>query len=304
MPRRYVERDSVIRSLGRALEHEALTPLRWSRHGSGLPSPYSWYANYAGNCSAPVHIFRDGVPLTKRGKSHVFGPMNERVQLSELEVRCRQCRQCLEARAHHWRMRAKSEWLAAHRTWFGTLTLSPDRHVAVGAQAALWAGQNIEGKDFNLLSEAERFGARHRVISKEITDYVKRLRKNSGASLRLMCVVEAHKSGLPHYHMLVHEVSPADVIRKRVLQRAWRWGFSSWKLVDDYRAAGYVTKYLAKSSLARVRASVDYGNPPNTAYADSPVGGVQKLDTPVTEKTLVNELGYLGLSMEAGRGIS
>ena len=64
----------------------------------------------------------------------------------------------------------------------------------------------------------------------------------------------------PYCHFLIHEVDEAAPIRKRELQGEWFWGFSSFKLVDNAGGgAKYVTKYLHKSSLTRIRASLHYG---------------------------------------------
>ena len=93
---------------------------------------------------------------------------------------------------------------------------------------------------------------------------MKRVRTNSGVPLRHLIVCEKHEGGgelhgEPHYHMLWHEKSGSFPLRKSVLEAAWRIGFSHNRLVRDMPQAIYVTKYLAKSSLARVRASKDYG---------------------------------------------
>ena len=67
-------------------------------------------------------------------------------------------------------------------------------------------------------------------------------------------------SGLPHYHLLVHEQAPGAT-EERVLRQEWSTlGFSKFRLVHDERGASYAAKYLAKSTAARVRASKDYGN--------------------------------------------
>jgi len=62
-------------------------------------------------------------------------------------------------------------------------------------------------------------------------------------------------------HVLVHEA--LGKVTKRELEASWRSGFSHWRLVPvgDTRAAAYVTKYLTKSALTRVRASQRYGRP-------------------------------------------
>jgi len=261
VPRRYVDRESALRSVANGLSRpgtvtaEAASSIR----AGGTTIPHSWKLKYAGNCTAPVYVFRDGVRLTKGKAAHIFGrhPM-ERPVMTELEVPCRQCPNCLRRRAAHWRIRAYAEYRAAARTWFGTLTLSPDQHYQVLQACRLVASKN--GDDFDLFPSEQQFAERHRCISREITLYVKRLRKYSGAELRLLCVCEAHKSGLPHYHILIHEVNPQLPVRHSLLKKQWRVGFSDFKLVTSTAAAGYVTKYLSKSAQARVRASLDYGN--------------------------------------------
>lgn len=177
-------------------------------------------------------------------------------------VACRRCDNCLRARRAVWSARATSETLASVRTWFGTLTLAPESHfrMLMAASARLRAS----GTSFEALGAEEQFRERHSEISKEITLWVKRVRKNSGAPLRFLVVTEAHQSGLPHYHALIHESDATKPVTYRQLSSAWPLGYVKFKLVDpgDVTTARYVTKYLAKNAMARVRASVAYGEPP------------------------------------------
>lgn len=183
----------------------------------------------------------------------------------DLEVGCRQCPACLQRRGVAWRERAKVEINCASRTWFGTLTLSPHEHCMSVYRA---------GAEFDIASPAEQFRLRHRAITPLITKYIKRIRKHGGSGLRILCIAEAHKSGLPHYHALVHEPHGVPV-RHSLLTQQWQHGFSKWKLVSDGdKAASYVAKYLFKSSLARVRASAGYGES-RTALCHSLGGNVQ-----------------------------
>lgn len=184
----------------------------------------------------------------------------------ELNVRCRACENCLKARASHWRMRALAEYRAAQavdcRTWMSTLTIDPTRRQQ--SLTLLRAGLDRQGIDFDKLPEHEQFAEKHREISKEITRFVKRVRKNSGCVLRILCVCERHEGGgelhgEPHYHMLWHETERGNPLRQKVLSEGWQWGFSHHKLVRDPRQASYVCKYLSKSAMARVRASLNYG---------------------------------------------
>ncbi len=108
-------------------------------------------------------------------------------------------------------------------------------------------------------SEDEKFRLLATEAGKEITRYLKRLRK-AGARVRYCLVAEAHKSGLPHFHMLLHEVSEDHPVRHRLLVDKWGAGFVNAKLVpSESRVAFYVTKYLTKSARARIRASAEYG---------------------------------------------
>lgn len=179
----------------------------------------------------------------------------------EMEVKCRKCPNCLKARAHHWRLRAIAEYNAASaldaRTWFGTLTIEPDRRFLILNEACRHLAR--QGVDLDALSSEEIFAEKHKIISKEITRFVKRIRKNSGSSLRLLCVAEVHKDGEPHYHLLIHEQDNVTPIRKKVLDAAWSWGFSQFRLASDKTQVTYLCKYLTKSSMARVRASINYG---------------------------------------------
>lgn len=201
----------------------------------------------AEDCAAPV--YRDLV-----GRPYVDNPAGTFLR-TELTVRCRTCEQCLAARRRQWTGRAIRECSAAYRTWTGNMTLRPEAHYQMLAQAC--KRLRIHGRDFDVLTPSEQFAQRHMEISREITRYVKRVRKASGL-LRLLLVAESHKSGLPHYHMLWHE---KDLIgtREKVLADQWKLGFSHWRLIADNRQATYICKYLGKELGARVRASQFYG---------------------------------------------
>lgn len=153
---------------------------------------------------------------------------------------------------------------AQGRTWFLTLTLSPQAHSTMANRARLrLAGQGI---DFDTLPHASAFAERNREVGREITLYLKRIRKESASALRYCLVAEAHKSGLPHYHALVHEVDFDNPVRASTLKGQWKLGFSQCKLVaqgDERRTANYVAKYLSKDAASRVRASAGYGHQPD-----------------------------------------
>ena len=178
-----------------------------------------------------------------------------------MEVPCRKCPARLRYRARLWALRAQAEITAAPRTWFATITLSPDAHYTMLMRARRRLA--LGGTTFENLSPLEQFAERHREISQELTLWLKRIRKNSGAPLRLLLVAEAHKSGLPHYHGLIHEQDAERQVKHALLAASWPHGFTKFKLVPSDEAgrktAWYVCKYLTKDQRARVRASLNYG---------------------------------------------
>lgn len=181
-----------------------------------------------------------------------------------LAVRCRKCDPCLKARSAFWKLRAIAEIEQSHRTWFVTLTFGE----AERTRADYAAGLRLDRRRMDVTPE-NLFRERQRYLGPTVTRWLKRVRKGhareneSEVSFRYLLVVEAHKDGFPHYHLLIHEKA-ALAITKRRLQRNWTAGFSSAKLVtgDDgefHKAAAYTCKYIAKSALTRIRASSTYG---------------------------------------------
>ena len=226
----------------------------------------------SGGCEAPVRVLFEGRPEarpfthlgarglhTRQFVHYADGFDRDQLMSVLMLTRCRRCRVCLRARQFAWSQRAKFELGNSARTWFGTLTLRADEQYL----AELRARRDLRGRsvDFDKLSPEAQFKARHNAVSPELTKWLKRVRKESGASARYLLVAEAHKSGLPHYHVLIHEVGDRDRIGERVLRRQWKLGHSKFNLVDagDPKAAHYVCKYLSKAAEARVRASVRYG---------------------------------------------
>lgn len=244
--------------LARPLAAEALHQGAFDRFGQTI----RW--DLAAKCERPVnqtaHI-RDE-PKTaggfRTGGRSGYSSSSEQWNV-DYNLRCRHCEPCLRARRAMWALRARSEVLASLRTWFGTITLAPENHFRMLTQARQRLHRG--GTVFEALSEREQFAERHRETSAEITKWLKRVRHHAKVPLRVLLVVERHKSGLPHYHCLVHETIGAVTYRQ--LSSTWPHGFVNFKLVDthDTKCAYYVTKYLAKSAEARVRASLGYGNP-------------------------------------------
>lgn len=222
--------------------------------GATQDSLLGWIWEVYGDCSEPVSVcYSSKYEVNAR----LRGVASRQLVIFS---RCRKCENCLKARARKWRARARAEFVTSNRVWFVTLTARPDWHFIceIIAKNRL----SLKGQIWERLDDAAKFAARCHELTRECQLFMKRIRKNSGASLRFIRVFEAHKSGLPHVHMLIYEKTSRRV-SKRQLQAAWTIGFSNAKLADK-AAAAYVTKYLSKDMRARVRASNRLGQQPTT----------------------------------------
>jgi len=222
----------------------------------------------AERCEAPV--FRGMFGRAER--DHPDGRIRAPVRL-DLWARCRRCVACLRMRRRLWTARACQEMRESSRTWLLTFTLRPEE------QYRMLLRSGVRGA-----GPTEEFDGRQRECSKEITKYLKRVRESAG-SFRYLVVCEAHKSGLPHYHGFIHERDKA--VPWECLSGHWHLGWIEAVLVKDGplykevyyedgkrrwrwsaepgvqgKVARYAAKYLAKSVLARVRASQRYGDGP------------------------------------------
>lgn len=216
----------------------------------------SW--DISGSCQNPFTFDKYGRgPKPDEGK--YITPLTEGLsRYIAMTVKCRKCQACQRARSHLWTDRAKVEIGLSHRTWMGTLTLnSTSQHISL-ERARIKADRSCV--DFETLTAEEQFGLHVNSIGDDITRYIKRVRKKSEAPLRYLVVAERHKSGLPHFHCLVHEMDQNAPIKHAVLSQSWGHGFTNFKLSDHSpKSAYYVCKYLTKGMGSRVRASLFYG---------------------------------------------
>lgn len=200
-------------------------------------------------CSSPLELQAIGLPSAITEDTN---PLT-----LQIAARCRRCPECLAHRRRLWMARALDELKVARRTWFGTLTVSPEERFKLKLRAEarrLRAG----GETVSSLDGAEQYRLFADYLGQEVTKWLKRVRSVAKGPLRYLLVFEAHKDGFPHVHLLLHE--QGEPISKRELEKQWRYGFSHWRLVgDNPQAAHYVCKYLAKDALTRVRASSRYG---------------------------------------------
>lgn len=254
MPR-ILDVDIVNRVQRRALANggsvrQFADPSRGSTHTRTV----EW--DVAGNCLAPVTVELHGRPRAPIGEKHMLLHRDGSPRFVEMQVACRKCANCLRRRGYMWSMRARAEFGQSQRTWMATLTLGPSALIVLLSRARLRLGRG--GTDYERLSGRDQFLELEKEGFREIQKWIKRLRKNTRKRIRYLCVAEAHVSGVPHWHVLIHE--PEEPLRyDGDLKGSWQWGFDSYKLVRDARAAGYVTKYLSKAIEARVRASSGYG---------------------------------------------
>jgi len=155
-----------------------------------------------------------------------------------IDTPCRKCAPCRERDAREWTVRAKAELETHPETWFLTLTFRPGtiRHETNNA--------------------------------KDVTDYVKRLRKHyRGQRLRYFAAPEwGEANGRLHYHILLHCSGKMD---RRTLDGQWGQGHSTAKMVtrdgkpnpryNGYKdPCAYVAKYATKDG-GRKRCSNAYG---------------------------------------------
>ena len=212
--------------------------------GAWVNSSISIFWDISGKCERPVKRTLKGVPAPSFAIDTLTSYSTSRY--IDINVPCRKCPKCLSYRGWLWRTRAQSEMVRSSRTWMTSYTVRPDARVY-----------------FKIKAKSDDFKDIAAEIGKEWTKYIKRVRKEAykknGARLRYLLVFEAHKDGFPHVHALIHERGAE--VSKRTLQKQWPFGFSGAKLADE-KAPFYLTKYLVKSMLARVRASEDYGQRP------------------------------------------
>ena len=267
-----LHKNTVARMLAGATNARRVLPAdyerlaaRWPLTGpgkAGKPFPIGiiWEWDIAGGCESPALLVQEGSEYRERG--------GKRAHVVFMETRCRQCPWCDKQTQAHWAMRGREEFAVAGglRTWFGTLTFKPEvvAHYLLTVQARQYldrvqsyTGPDIKVRSYEELPEEERVRLLANQAGQDVQRYLKRLRKG-GAEFKYLAVPEAHKSGAPHFHLLLHERGAP--IRHKTLKSQWSaQGFSDWSLANDADAVWYVCKYITKASLGRVRASEAYG---------------------------------------------
>ena len=254
------------RRIWRTHELVAVAARGYGQNGFRMTGIRSAEWNISADCQSPARLELDGRTAFRKGNLYRDdrGPTLSLV----INARCRKCQRCLEHRRRLWAARAAHETIFAQRSWFGTITLNP--HHRMMMQYRAMQRLDLGGTVWEHLTPAERLEEISIEIGRELTNWLKRVRKEIGARLRYILVQELHKDGTPHYHCILHEVPGSAPVLHRTLTRQWKLGFTKFALVTDKRSAYYVAKYLSKDSSGRVRASLRYGQPISYSEVKNP----------------------------------
>lgn len=268
--------DSVRRLAVRALEH-----------GADRPSLGLVVWDLAARCADPK-----SVEIVGRGDVAYRSNVNPgTLSVIMTGLPCRKCPHCLRIRGALWKERAMKEIAMADRTWFVTLTMKPSvQHATFMEEFARKSSRGWLDSDF--VSRQEEFLLRCNGGLRLVTKFWKNVRKPQAGEepvrLKYLVVAERHKTGLPHFHALVHERA-GSVTYRRLADRWTRYGFFQGKLVESGpKAARYVAKYIAKDMLGlRIRASEGYGLPcsPSNVLAAMRDGGVFRKENPLQKSS-------------------
>lgn len=246
--------------------------------------------NRFGDCMNPT-------VLTVEARNHANAGLSAQLRAEETSkahftdyyVRCRRCVACRKAHAAWWFHRTNRELEASPRAWFGTLTLNPEAHAIMRARAM--KRLRLDAVGWDTLDPDRQFAERHKEIGRELSKWLKRVRAQAGyeagrktVPLRYCLVAEKHKSGLPHYHVVICESEVK--VPHRILREQWKLGFVKFTVVKEpSRAAHYVSKYLSKCAEARVRASLHFGYKSETITSSDIEPKKSQKDFEVTCKT-------------------
>lgn len=295
MARSYARSGDVQRLQAKALAKGGRVRLFAGSHkqDAGALLSRTVEVDYAGNCLKPVRLERHGRAETTRSRVRVVSRGKNEPRFIQMDVPCRKCTNCRKRHAAHWALRTAAEFHSAVRAWIFTLTLSPAA-VAFSLHAARIACRR-KGIAFEELSADEQFAARDVIVYREFQKRLKLLRKNTEVPFRYLAVTEAHKSGEPHWHVVVFETTekafrlerdfrgrerdPVTRKWKRVGSPFWTMGHADYDLVDHVDQCTYVCKYLTKHLRARVRASKCFGahsGAPMPPLAETTEGGAER----------------------------
>lgn len=227
-------------------------------HGSLQTAPY---------CDAPKRI-----TLSAARKRWDFKPLPDNVRVMydqqygggtfavNMQVPCRKCAKCAYMRSRMYEEKIKNDIMSARsegiNSYFVTLTFT------VGKRAALWKQSVAMSGDGHVTKRL-----RAKPVVAEVATFVRRLRDRNkrlnDVKLRYISVIEYHKSGDPHVHMVISGKLNSKVIRAA----RWKGGYLHIRRIPkeagaESDMANYVSKYIAKDCDALVTSSKHYGCSP------------------------------------------
>lgn len=233
------------------------------QHLSDMPNVIDWDVN--AYCDAPLYREISGVDYPKQMQAYKWRYAGKHLTVRMSGLPCRKCVKCLRVRARRWRDRAETELASCAKTWMVTLTYDAMNYHRLLMESML--AKNRKGyPDTDFSTPEGEFQLMAWWGGMDVTKYLKRVRKQlPPRSLRYLLVTETGElRGRMHFHLLLH--GSAD-LTYRVITSPWNHGFIHAKLADA-KAPRYVTKYVAKSMLSRVRASVNYGSISSDEWED------------------------------------
>jgi hypothetical protein len=157
-----------------------------------------------------------------------------------------------------WLPRIRSEIGSAPRSWLLHFKVSPAAMLAFTTEADGIA--RVSGLPWTDVSPKKRSAYMHRVISRQVALYVKRLRKAMSSELRYLVVDCSLVGAPPAFVALFHEY-PADDANPDLLVRQWPHGHLEPRLITD-RAdfeALSLANWTAFDVNRRTKASQTYG---------------------------------------------
>lgn len=162
-----------------------------------------------------------------------------------LQLPCRHCVGCRLSKSREWANRAVMEQLYHDESWFLTLTYD-DEHLP----ACFPVNQDT----------GEIVAVHGTLVKKDLQDFLKRLRKNSGQSIRYFAAGEyGSQTYRPHYHLLLFGLRLNDltVLRKNfagqqyytsvLIDKCWSLGYHILGQVT-WQSSAYVARYTMKKA--------------------------------------------------------
>jgi hypothetical protein len=183
--------------------------------------------------------------MTLQGIDLRNGALEKAIRYQRLNCNCWDCSYCGPRKQRLYR-EAIGSWAAHHGlNRFITLTLDPKKFLP---DVTYLEFQELHDDDCEK-QRLKKLAAEHlrRCFSK-LRVY---LGREYGTSIKYICVLELHKSGMPHLHLLIDRY-----IRINWLRRTWTCvggGFEvKIKYVQVRSAAAYISKYLSKQLSMKV----------------------------------------------------